>query len=291
MTTYLYTRINISSVNGGSYCNCAELQLRLTVGGADVCTGGTPTSSYNLSGYGPEKAFDDNTSTFWATYDRVAPQWIQYQHTEARDVVEISWTNRPDGYANESPAALEVLGSNNGTDWTTIASYLGIPTWSVGETRLFNLVPQQVVNRIIAQVEYEASQPGSVGSGGNIVGGSATLAYHKTYSISGTTGGLIGGSATLAYYKTYSILGTTGGLIGGSATLAYCKTYSISGTIGGLIGGTGSSIGVSIGGALPKVNIGGVWKTTVAVYINIGGVWKTVSLIAVKIGGEWKTTA
>lgn len=42
---------------------------------------------------------------------------------------------------------------------------------------------------------------------------------------------------------------------------------------------------------LPKVNIGGTWKTPVSMMVNIGGTWKTVVSVKVNIGGTWKNLA
>lgn len=42
---------------------------------------------------------------------------------------------------------------------------------------------------------------------------------------------------------------------------------------------------------LPKVNIGGIWKSPVSMSVNIGGTWKTVVSVKVNIGGTWKDLA
>ena len=42
---------------------------------------------------------------------------------------------------------------------------------------------------------------------------------------------------------------------------------------------------------LPKVNIGGTWKSPVSMMVNIGGTWKTVVSVKVNIGGTWKDLA
>jgi hypothetical protein len=50
---------------------------------------------------------------------------------------------------------------------------------------------------------------------------------------------------------------------------------------------------ISIGGAgaMPQINIGGIWKTVNTMYLNVGGTWKTVATVQVDIGGTWKATS
>jgi len=54
-------------------------------GTTDLCTGGTAAANSNQVGYGPEEAFDDNTSTYWIAYDSY-PQWLGYGWSEAKIV-------------------------------------------------------------------------------------------------------------------------------------------------------------------------------------------------------------
>jgi hypothetical protein len=101
----------------------------------DICQGGTASSDSSYgAGFEADKAFDDNTGTFWASMASALPHWIQYQLAAAKIARRYTIT----GYSTPSysPTAFTFRGSNNGTDWTVIDTQSGL-SWSAGEKKNF----------------------------------------------------------------------------------------------------------------------------------------------------------
>ena len=93
----------------------------------DLCNGGTITASPNENvSYGKAKAFDNllnvGSDMWWATD---LPAWIQYNFTSAVVVNSISML----GYTNSSydPKDIDVLGSNDGTNYTLLYTNASLP--------------------------------------------------------------------------------------------------------------------------------------------------------------------
>lgn len=132
-----YARVRWGTSETGLAGSCAELEFRATVGGADQSTGGTFTASTTFSGtFSADKAFDDNTATFWAAADADRPlkQWLSCQFTAPVDVHEVLFTARNDGNANQSPLTGWIEVSGDGRAWLS-AHEFSVGTWSAGETQ------------------------------------------------------------------------------------------------------------------------------------------------------------
>lgn len=136
--SHRFWRLLISAVDGGAAVSFAELQFRSEAGIPQGSTGGTAFASSEFdSTYGPEKAFDGNGSTLWAS-SGMPPQSIGYQHVVAREVNQVALTSRPDGGTyGQTPAAFAVQHSDDGSVWVTDWSVAGSTGWSAAETRLF----------------------------------------------------------------------------------------------------------------------------------------------------------
>lgn len=74
-------RILIDNVQGGSgHTNVAiaEMQMRVSAGGVDQCTGGTATASGDIgASFAAAKAFDDDAATMWNSGTPIGA-WLQY---------------------------------------------------------------------------------------------------------------------------------------------------------------------------------------------------------------------
>ena len=61
MTAFTYYRFNHihGAVSGAPYVDCSEVEMHTTIGGSDICNGGTASASSGTAA----NAFDNNTST------------------------------------------------------------------------------------------------------------------------------------------------------------------------------------------------------------------------------------
>ena len=113
----------------------AEIEMRLTPGGADQCTGGSQNNSGSLSGFSGNNAFDNNTGTWWVA-SGTAPWWIQYTHSSPRQIREFALTGRNDEFTGDGPTEFKIQ-TNDGSlnDFYTFRT----GPWGPGEVRVFNV--------------------------------------------------------------------------------------------------------------------------------------------------------
>lgn len=125
MAAHRYWRIYITASDGGTYVSLAEVELRSSIGGADLIGSGSVSASYSNPSYPVSNSIDNNASTFWTTYTQTPPQWWKYDFGEgnAYDIVEVALTPRGGAYYHESPRNFTIDYSDNGTDWTTARSF------------------------------------------------------------------------------------------------------------------------------------------------------------------------
>jgi len=130
---------------GANYRSGAEMELRESVGGADVSGAGT-ASAMSETEHPASNLFDNNTATLWGTYDdSFYPHdecWVQYDFGSGnnKDIKQITWTNRNDGYLGEEPWGFFILCSDNGSDWGIAWADFDEDNWSAwagGETRTY----------------------------------------------------------------------------------------------------------------------------------------------------------
>lgn len=137
-TAARYWRINITAADGGSYCEVSALELYVDPYGSNIATGGSASSSSNYTGLTPDRAFDSDVSTVWAS-NGAAPQWLQYDFGagNAKNINAIGIIGTNAGYTNRTPRDFDILSSNDGTNWTTVWSVTGQTAWGANECRLF----------------------------------------------------------------------------------------------------------------------------------------------------------
>ena len=111
---YRYARLLCKT--GASYYLVAEFEVRETIGGSDVTTGGTASASASQGGAEvPASAFDNNDSTHWAASNG-GERWLQYDFgaSNARTIAEVA-LKKPVSW--ELPTSFDILGSNDGTNF------------------------------------------------------------------------------------------------------------------------------------------------------------------------------
>lgn len=136
MAAHRYWRlwIFINEYAGGSANSIAELELRESIGGADVSGSGTASASSSYTS--PELAFDNNNSTWWS--GNANSDWLKYDFGAGaeKDIVEFAITaisvdaNQPGHFALQY--------SDDDANWTTRILILDQTVWGISEQRVFN---------------------------------------------------------------------------------------------------------------------------------------------------------
>lgn len=123
-----------------TYFSFQEIELRSSVGGADLTGSGTATASQTEGGHTPADAVDNNSATFWGSYSGTVPQWWKYDFGagNAFDIIEIAITARNDAYYGEAGTAFLIQYSDDDSNWVTQKSISGL-SWSAGETKVINV--------------------------------------------------------------------------------------------------------------------------------------------------------
>lgn len=132
--THTYWRILILSANTSSV-SAAEVEMRATTGGADQCSGGTPTVSSTLVGTAAS-IFDDNNSTHWAI-NMSGAAWIKYQFASPVTVGQIAYRIRGDSNPTHSPNDFMIQFSDDNVKWATAWMQFDEASWTNGEQRVF----------------------------------------------------------------------------------------------------------------------------------------------------------
>lgn len=139
---HTYWRIYVTANNGNTSaqkCGIEEVEMRASIGGADQCTGGTPSASSQSAGFEASKAFDDSTATQWICNSSEAspPWWLRYQFASAVDVAEVSII--PPTTLTRAPKDFDIQYSDDGSSWTTWLAVTGITDWALHTAKTFSL--------------------------------------------------------------------------------------------------------------------------------------------------------
>lgn len=138
MTAHAYWRLNFSANNGNNPA-VSEIAMHTSIGGANVCTGGTAGGTNINASFPATNAFDGNTGTDCQTTSTTST--ISYQFASAVSIVEYTVTSSATLAATYAPNGWTFEYSDNGTTWT-IAAYARSQTgWSTTETRTFPIGP------------------------------------------------------------------------------------------------------------------------------------------------------
>jgi hypothetical protein len=100
-------------------------------------------SSSALFGSGSDPAYrvfdggndDNHMSVLAASY----PVWWQYQFPQPQRVECFALWSRSDNYPAEMPQNFRLLGSNDGINWTTLATVTNASNWLAGQKRVFGV--------------------------------------------------------------------------------------------------------------------------------------------------------
>ena len=137
--SYRYWRIFILNNNGApGYTALNEIELRGSVGGADITTPATPvTASTQLAHYIPESTVDNSLSAplLWASSPKsTTNQWLRYDLGTPTAIAQVAmcWDAVNVTGSGTNPKDLRIEGSNDGTNFTTVKTFLGNTSWPAG---------------------------------------------------------------------------------------------------------------------------------------------------------------
>ncbi len=146
MAAYRYYGVVATSSWGASNWGVSALEMRVTLGGANLAVTGSGTASatdsVNAGGLPPSNAFDSDAGTYWAGTlsfpNRL--QWdfgsgISHELNHFTITLPTSTTNLL--------KAFTVVGSNDGTTWTTILA--GQCPNTAGSSTTFTYVPPEII--------------------------------------------------------------------------------------------------------------------------------------------------
>jgi hypothetical protein len=163
MTAYLYWRCNFTASNG-SNIGVAEIAMHTSVGGSDVCTGGT-ASGTNINGsYPAANAFDGNLATDCQLTSSTGT--ISYGFASSQAIVEYAVTASASLAASYAPENWTFEGSPDGVNWTIMAYVRGQVAWGANETRTFAVNAGAEAGKRVCLANMAAASPGASFSGG-----------------------------------------------------------------------------------------------------------------------------
>jgi hypothetical protein len=121
---------NSGTLTVSSNANNNPLTVGLTGSGigaqTDIALQATLTGSSTASGYPAGNANDGNTSTYWESLDGSAwPQTLTATWSQAMPLASVTLTLPPSTAWATRTETLSVLGSNNGSGWTTLVGSAG----------------------------------------------------------------------------------------------------------------------------------------------------------------------
>lgn len=135
---YRYWRIYVTLLNSsGITIGLEEIELRGTVGGADLTTGSTPVLVSSYLDNGEEGAYPgsgtvdnivDSQFSIWFSAGGGPPHWARYDLGTAQSVAQVAI--KPGPSTTYCPRDFIVQGSADGTTFTDVKAFSGVSAWS-----------------------------------------------------------------------------------------------------------------------------------------------------------------
>jgi len=166
MGAHRYWRLLLDTANSNARAGIAELEMRGSVGGADMCVGGTPVVSGTTTG-AAANVFDNSTATEWSSAAGVGGHWAGYDFGTPVTVVEVAHT-QPAAIASCSAWAL-LQYSDDGVTWVSLAPYATL-TLTASATTVFSGFTAPVVTRAGEVSRLNTNWPAGMSSTMGVVG-------------------------------------------------------------------------------------------------------------------------
>lgn len=124
---------------GSTNVSVAEFEVKDSVEGSDLCSGGTATSRSSIgAGYVASKAVDDDNATMWNEAFIADSSWWAYEFTSAVDLLEYTIRARS-SYLNDSPTSWDIyIWDSDEDDWIFLGSESTSADWTASEIRTFD---------------------------------------------------------------------------------------------------------------------------------------------------------
>jgi hypothetical protein len=144
--TWMVSNANSSSTRWrllvtGSQANTgaviAEIEMRGSIGGPDLTSGGTAVASSEYDGtFLAANGFDGNTANAWASTFTGLPQWLEYQFPSAVTINQVAITSQSGNQNNcVENGKIQYWDGAAWQDWIIIS---GSTLWGATETRTFS---------------------------------------------------------------------------------------------------------------------------------------------------------
>lgn len=135
-----------SGASGGPF-GTAEIELRATVGGTAINSGGRGGAAlqpFMNSGNPPNYAYDGNTSNEYASNGSVLPDIIAYDFDIGSErappqQLKVRARSSLSSNFNSSPTTFDLVYSDDGQSWSSQQSFTSPATWAASEERLFTV--------------------------------------------------------------------------------------------------------------------------------------------------------
>ena len=130
LAAYTRYRIYVTKNAGGTkgYVAINELGLFEDADhlGPNLCTGSVVTASHQNGTYVAANAIDGNASTVWETDSSATDKWLAVQLPKAKVVRSFYLSQTV--WSAETPRDFLIQGSNDGSNWTTLAEFVDFAT-------------------------------------------------------------------------------------------------------------------------------------------------------------------
>ena len=131
LNDYCANKLLADSTWREAICNSTYFKKVLNVKVPTMTSDTTPSGvasgdSHTLSSYPAYKAFNGTNTDYldcWYTQNSTSG-WLQYQFPSAVAIAKIWMKNRAGTYGSYSPQTFKLQGSNNGTSWADLGSYV-----------------------------------------------------------------------------------------------------------------------------------------------------------------------
>lgn len=142
LSAHRYWRINISANSGGGFTSIAEVEMRTSIGGADVTGSGTASASASQGGAEvPSAAFDNNGSTQWAMAG--SSGWLKYDFGSGQDKDIRQMLIRSGNNTGHEPTTFNLEWSDDDSVWTIgLVCTMSQTDWVGTNTDKFFTIPR-----------------------------------------------------------------------------------------------------------------------------------------------------
>lgn len=131
MAAHRFWRLVLAANNSNSRAALRELEMRVVVAGASVCSGGTALASGDSSGNVISRAFDGNTATEW--HSQIGGlAWAGYDFGSPVDIVEMAAT--AGATVDMFSSWMRVDWSDDGSAWRLLGPYFNTAALAANAT-------------------------------------------------------------------------------------------------------------------------------------------------------------